>query len=389
MYRSFVIPLHARVKTELSQLFASLEVGPLHPQDLVLDHPYHMIGLSPDQALILREGATGLLRKIGKELSQPALSGRGLSLEGAESLLIQACREFHQRGPEAALAWLTDELEKPERTWVVIEPAKIHFKGEPVRVGRCDLYQTVPPSHADEVFVKHFASKFKNSVIVATPTATDEHSARRLAHEYIEESRAIVVMADGEHHGVDSRTPHLIGHPGTPLAAIRGKSDWLYLEHVQDRDGRLYPEFSALSAAATKPEHEREDWERRVLAAARWNAIAVTTGWPSEALGASMIALECLFVRSRRVKRKGKAIAGAVSKRWEFRSDQEDWLENLYSSRNDVIHEGRHFIQEVDVYDLLAILARALHWGAWHLHDMHRSDGKICSTFDEAMAPHD
>lgn len=370
------------LRKELTDLFATVERGPLRGGDL--KHPYRVLALNPDEALIFRSNAVRRIREISKKLAQPSAE-QGWSVEGVDHLVEGACRKAIEDSTAEAISWFESELRRPPRQWFVAEGLQVRFTGDTLLLGKCQLNQRLAPDYANEALL---AEELSGTAMTVVVTSNDEHGARRQARDFIDEAGAIVVMADGRYLGADLMIPHLIGEVDQIPGYRSGLSKWLDISHVQDRDDNLYPEYRALSEVAAKHEEERTDWERRSLASVRWYARAVTTSWPSEALSAAMIALESLFIRDRKERPKGKRIAERASAHWRFHENQESWLGNLYSSRNEVTHEGRYFVEEVDLYDLLALVGRAVHWAAWHLHDMHRSDGERCISFDEAMSPH-
>ena len=122
-------------------------------------------------------------------------------------------------------------------------------------------------------------------------------------------------------------------------------------------------------------ESQRTDWERRVLAAVRWVARAIATTWPSEALIANMVALESLFVEGQNVRKKGKAIAEALTERVvlnQLTTDQQrDWLSDIYQRRNEAVHEGRQYADDLETDRLTDLAWWAVHWGLWHLNPLH------------------
>jgi hypothetical protein len=144
-----------------------------------------------------------------------------------------------------------------------------------------------------------------------------------------------------------------------------------------------------MSDAAARTEETRTDWERRVLASARWFANAAETFWPSEALTSCMTALECLFIKDRNVQSKGREIADRLTERWVARGwtadEQREWLRALWRARNDAIHEGRRFVEDLQVDRLVDFTAFAVRWGAWHLSPYHSEKQSPCETFAEVM----
>jgi len=102
-----------------------------------------------------------------------------------------------------------------------------------------------------------------------------------------------------------------------------------------------------------------------------------------------MTALECLFVKDQATKQKGAAIAERFTERWVARGwtadEQREWIRGLYRARNDAIHEGRRFVEDLDVDRLVDLTAYAVRWGAWHLSPSHGNGDGACRDFDEVM----
>jgi hypothetical protein len=102
-----------------------------------------------------------------------------------------------------------------------------------------------------------------------------------------------------------------------------------------------------------------------------------------------MVALECLFVENRRERYKGTLIAKRLSERFKLREltaeQQIEWLKRLYAARNEAIHEGRDFVNDLEVDRLLDLTRVTVARLAWHLVPSHRPRGRSCATWREAM----
>jgi hypothetical protein len=158
--------------------------------------------------------------------------------------------------------------------------------------------------------------------------------------------------------------------------------------HV-DEQGHLIPPYRQLSRAAARDEERRSDWERRVLAAVRWFSRACRSEWSADQLVGLMVALECLFVAGTTEGNKGARIATRLTDRWKLNEmtaeEQEAWLRRLYRARNDAAHEGRDFVNDLEVERLADLAHVAIRGLAWHLVPAHRARGRSCRTFTEAM----
>lgn len=156
-----------------------------------------------------------------------------------------------------------------------------------------------------------------------------------------------------------------------------------------DAKGRLVPPFRQLSRAAAKDESARSDWERRVLAAARWLSLGLNSIWAADRLVAVMVALECLFVEGPSEQYKGAAIARRFTERFEMHErtaeEQEEWLVRLYRSRNAAAHEGRSFTDDLDVDRLTELTHYVVREMSYHLIPGHRRPGRSCRTWAQAM----
>ncbi len=67
------------------------------------------------------------------------------------------------------------------------------------------------------------------------------------------------------------------------------------------------------------------------------------------------------------------------------RKQQQKWLLRLYSRRSDVIHEGLAMDDDLDVEDLLLLVARLLEWAVFDLNPMHRLPNAACESLVEVV----
>jgi hypothetical protein len=57
----------------------------------------------------------------------------------------------------------------------------------------------------------------------------------------------------------------------------------------------------------------------------------------------------------------------------------------LYRARNDATHEGRRYVEDLEVDRLVDLTGAAVRWGAWHLNPNHSDKQSACGSFDEVM----
>jgi hypothetical protein len=102
-----------------------------------------------------------------------------------------------------------------------------------------------------------------------------------------------------------------------------------------------------------------------------------------------MVALECLFVAGQSESRKGALIWERLTARFRMREltgrEQADWLLRLYRARNQAVHEGRDYIDDLHVDRLSELTQYVTRASAWHLVPRHRASGRSCRTFEAAL----
>jgi hypothetical protein len=74
-----------------------------------------------------------------------------------------------------------------------------------------------------------------------------------------------------------------------------------------------------------------------------------------------------------------------VSSAWDSIGTTESLPNALTSGRNDAVHEGRDFVNDLEVDRLLDLLRHALVRLALHLDTSHRASGRSCRTYRQAM----
>jgi Apea-like HEPN len=370
-----------QIQPELLRLFSSVEVDP--QPDFDQTEPFVLVGFGP--TLLFRGPSLELLRALQAAMAESALARGGPSRKAAETLLTSACVMSVVDGRDEAIAWIKAELAEPPTRWAFVESIGAYLPKDELHLGSCRLALEPPSEVVPEPVEPRLREHLAPPLILVEVDARDQESARLLARDRIDEAVAILALAAGYRgthakHALAQRggTTSLGGGPGVMIAA-----------EFWDAEGRVHPHYRAMSDAAARTDEERTDWERRVLASARWFGKAAATFWPSEALTAAMTALECLFVKDRKTREKGAAIAESFTQRFVARGwsadQQRDWLRGLYRARNDAIHEGRRFVEDLDVDRLVDLTAYAVRWGAWHLSPDHDNGTGACHTFDAVM----
>jgi hypothetical protein len=370
-----------QIRPDLLSLFATVEVNP--EADLDQTEPFLLMGFQ-QPTLLFRGESLALLRALQTTLAESALAQGGPSRKAAESLLTQACSMSVVSGPDQALAWIRAELEKPPARWTFAEPILAFLPGAELELGGCRLLREMPNDLVPEPVELPLRDHLIPPLILADVTAKDDESARLLARDRIDEAISILALASG-HRGAHAKHALVRSDGSTSLA---GGPKALIASELWDAEGRVHPQYRSMSAAARSDE-ERTDWEHRVLASVRWFAKAATSFWASEGLVACMSALECLFVKGQTTSDKRGAIAERVTERfvtggWSP-SEQIEWLRRLYGARNDAIHEGRRFVEDLDVDRLVDLTSYAVRWAAWHLDPAHDQGDGACRDFDEVM----
>ena len=66
--------------------------------------------------------------------------------------------------------------------------------------------------------------------------------------------------------------------------------------------------------------------------------------------------------------------------------DQEAWLAELYRRRNDAAHEGREYLNDLEIEEFLDLVRYTVRYAAEHLSCKHGGRRGICRTYDQALA---
>lgn len=369
-------------RPDLLRLFEVIEVDPI--PDFDQSEPFLLVGFQ-SPTLLFQGESLHLLRTLQATLAESALASGGPSRKAIEDLLTNACKISVLEGSEAAIVWIEAELAEPPHRWFFVESIQAYLPADELRLGGCRLAREPPTDVVPERLAPRVREHLELPLIIAEVNARDQQSARLLARDRIDEAVAILILASGYRK---SLSKHVLSHP-EETTSIGGGPRVLIASEFWDSDGRVHPHYRPMSDAAARTDETRTDWERRVLASARWFANAAETFWPSEALTACMTALESLFIKDRTIQSKGGEIADRFTERWVARGwtadEQREWFRALYRARNDAIHEGRRFVEDLQVDRLIDFTAYAVRWGAWHLSPFHSDKQEPCKTFAEVM----
>lgn len=388
-----------QMRAVLHELFACVggmeEYLVLHDDDGPTSwEPYRFVGIDDDAGLLFRGRSLELLQTLEVAYAEHAATG-GWSAESVSEIVIQACKEARVQGPDAGVAVFRRAVRVPPRVWTVFLPAVdvIDFEsGEELRIGRASLTMSRTREDGHPIAALEMDSRvggeFRPPVWRVRVAARDKASAHFLAWEHVQDARAVMSLSES----IDRQRPKAILLPDGPPESGRtvGMAAHVvrfYGHNMTDRAGELVPDFRALSFAAGLLEPERNDWQRRTIAATRWYLEAATTWWYAESLAAAMTALECLLVAGRREQNKRETIAERVTSIAVLRSlgveQQKDWLAALYARRNDTVHEGLSVAEDLDVTRLVDLTHAVCRWAARHLVPMHRSDEMACTSFSD------
>ena len=329
--------------------------------------------------------AMPLFRSLQRRLAGSARKHSGLSPDETDALLMQACERAVSGRVKDAVAELLDTLGEEPEEWVVTEPVDIFLPpGVPrLRVGRTTYSQRLPRLPAGQKFVGRFVPPVATARVVSRGAAT----ARVLARETFAESGAILdLIVPPANTGSEATVVRRRSDP--PRGPGYSRPGW-FLGTVPISEGRLPAPFLYLSRAAGRDEANRSEWQRRVLAAARWYSRGHRSESASDRIVSAMVALESLFVVGRREPQKGVLIAERATQRLRAGGMTEDeqraWLRRLYQVRNDAAHEGREVLDDLEVDRLLDLTNVAVRVSVYHLDPDHREPRRACRTYAEAM----
>ena len=368
-------------------------MGRLPPQaessyELRTDVPYELRAI-PGATYLIEGDDLALLRELRRTLAGRSRRELGLSGDEAGVLLQQACDEAVTGTIKRAVANLVAAIEAPIGEWTVAEPVQIFLPAASLKVGHATYTSRVPRSVARKATLELGRERFVPPIAYLKLQARGWQTARILAAERFAESEAVLdLILRPKLERIVSETMLMRAKDGGGRFSFN-RSPWVVNKAYVD-GGRLVAPFLQLSRAAAKDEDERSDWERRVLAATRWLSRGLRSPWPADRLAAIMVALECLFVAGKRERgQKGALIASRLSARFKLdemtEAKQATWLEELYQARNDAVHEGREFLDDLDVDRLGELTHFVVRNMSVHLVAGHRYARHSCRTFDEAM----
>jgi hypothetical protein len=333
---------------------------------------------------VLEGEALPLLRSLQRRLAGSSRVASGLSPDEARALLLELCDEAVRATIKGAVAAFVAEVEAPSSEWVIVEPVQAFLPPGRLIVGRT-TYSDRPPRRAGRHLEFARQQGFEPPFASARVTARGFATAQVLARIHFAESGAILDLAS---------RPNQVGSETTFWRQPGGSGRFNFHRSgsilIESEGTRLVPPYRQLAGAAARDEARRSDWERRLLAATRWFSRSHRSAWPADRLASAMVALECLFVQGMSERgRKGALIAERLTERFSLRemtqADLDAWLRRLYVARNDAVHEGRDFVDDLDVDRLLDLTRYVIQSFAVHLIPAHRANGRSCRTFEQAM----
>jgi hypothetical protein len=333
------------------------------------------------------------LQRLTHELMDHALAAGGPTRSTVQGWLAYACRMALDSDIDRGFDELVRLIDEPLRAWTVLEHVRGHFAQTPLRVGRCVVYgslESVPQVGSESGMARLLSDETPAPVLVTSVFARDDESARVRARDRFDESRAILhLISEGIDGGkIGFSILDEAGHARSSTGVQEG-----FVVYRLGFDATMTLGYRGLEAGAAKDPLERTDWERRVLAAARWLRRCFTSDWPSERVAAAMSTLECLFVGGTGVRQsKGKAIADHVAPLVQIggmtRDQVHTWIVELYKRRNDALHEGLWMLDDLDAARLVELTLSVLRWASFHLdedHD-HLEPCRACRTREEAVS---
>jgi Apea-like HEPN len=364
---------------------ASREGLKVQTGDAVVGPSERIIRMGRGSLVVIRDDAFPLLRSLQSRLTGAARRRSGFSPDEAQAVLVNACEEaVDARVTDAVETVLNTLGERPEK-WTITEPVDIWLSVRRLVVGRTTYSTQLPRGAAsDPLVVEELATPVASATVISRGSTT----ARVLARQSIAESAAILDVVGPPGNTKSGATLYRRGSHGTPSLGAH-HAGW-FLREDMIAGTRLAPPYLYLSRAAARDEAQRSDWQRRVLAAARWFSRAHRSEWPADRLVSAMVALESLFIESRKESgAKGALIAERVTNRYQRRDmsegEQTAWLERLYRVRNEAAHEGREVVDDLEVDRLLDLTRFIVRISAIHLDPAHRHPRRACRTYGDAM----
>ena len=349
--------------------------------------PAITVGLGPD-AFSLQGRAFELLDWLARSLAAPALQQGGLSYDEARDTLLRSCFTAKLHGAEAAIADLESLLAQPPREWHILRPLRAALPRDPFQIGACTVQRGLPAKLGlGEGWLGE--DEFPALTIATMVVARDDDTAAVLAEQHFGEAFGLVQVFDQQGSPTLGDARAIVNDKGTISVNLDPRRAFYFSGFIA-KDGELPPRLQPASDAAARSMDKRTDWERRVIAAARWFSNGMASPWPSEKLVSLFVALEALFVagRSESGNKKGY-IADRLTARLAVdgrtSEEQRAWLISLYDHRNDAVHEARDFLDDFEVAELGKLVGRSMHWAMDHLVSDHRREHRPCADFADVM----
>lgn len=364
-------------------------------QALTRPEPKRIVVLDDARYLVLERDQLEEFDQIVARLARSALHKGGPSPRAVDRYLIDACLTSIEEGASVGLRELQENLNDEMATWTVLESIKIlashgHPLPPTLQVGRSVVLRELPPQVEEgwpgQTF-RMMEEDYPPPVLSVEVLAHDNESARLIAHDVMEESRALMKLVG-----------HLFNPQNGAIVFREGVANTGAVHRVESFhvDGFVQPPTPWLQGLLNAFERDpaaRTEWERRVVAASRWLLTGERSSWPTACLTAFVSALECLFLEGGE-QEKGKAMASAIPPKLWFGDLEERklerWLRDLYVRRSGAVHAGRLFAREVELERLRTLVRGSLSWAGGHLVPGHRhGDRQVplpCATWDEVNA---
>jgi hypothetical protein len=362
------------------------QLDPVRGEQLVRTSAVGDGSIADGAVLVLLDGDDlVILQSLQTRLAGSSRRRSGLSGEEARSLLVQACDRAVAGSIKSAIAELRETLERPLTEFEITEPVELMLPVPRLVVGRTTYMSKAPtdfnllPWAEERGFVPPFAT--------TRVTTRAYGTARILAQRRFAESLAILDLArPPANPGAEVIGMRAIGTGSQGSLSFTWSGPWVDARLVSR--ARLIAPLRQLANAAGRDEDDRTDWEQRLVAATRWFSKSYRTEIPGDRLAGAMVALECLFLEDRNDRPKGPKIAARLTfgakMKDKTEADQIAWLEQLWEERNSAIHEGRDFVEDLDVDRLINLTRSIVLALISHLDRTHRSRG-ACRTWREAM----
>jgi len=343
-----------------------------------------VVRINENGTLVVVEGdGVRLLRALQRRLAGPSRAVSGSSGEETRALLLRACEQAVEGTIKTAIEALRATLAEPVQEWVITEPIDMILPVPRLTVGHTTYSNSIPREAARLQYA--IDRGFAAPVRITRVSTRGFTTARILARQRFAESLAILDLATPPANVGSEMTAWRAGDGGSVSFVRQGP----ILTDQVISGTRLVSPYRQLARAVGRQENARADWERRLIAATRWFSRSYRSEWPADRLASAMVALECVFIADRSEQTKGSRIAERMTDRFKLneqtRDQQLEWLLHLYRARNDAIHEGRDFLNDLEVDRLLDLTRYALIGFALHLDPSHRPRHRSCRTYDEAM----